>query len=48
MLVLLLVLMVFYGLFCVCDEILLYIDGGLPLHITFVAIICASVMRFRD
>lgn len=45
---LLIVLMMFYGLFCVAEWLLLQMGGGLILHLLFVLVVCSSVMRFRD
>lgn len=47
-LVLLAVLATFYGIFCVCDVILAALGSGVIAHVSFVAVICSLVMRFRD
>lgn len=38
----------FYGIFCTCEFILELLGGGVLTHLTFVAVVCACVMRFRD
>ena len=48
LLVLLAVLATFYGIFCVCDQILAGLGSSVWTHAAFVAAICSLVMRFRD
>jgi len=48
LLVLLAVLMLFFGIFCVAAALLRYLDGGLLTHVLFVAAVSSTVMRFRD
>ena len=48
LLTLLAVLMVFFGIFCTCDQILEILGKNVFTHAAFVAAISASVMRFRD
>jgi hypothetical protein len=45
---LLVVLLVFYAMFVSVEHILAFMDGSWPLHVLFVAVVCSSVMRFRD
>jgi hypothetical protein len=46
--VLLLVLMVFYGLFCGLHRILDHLGGGIMIHLLALVVVSASVCRFRD
>jgi hypothetical protein len=45
---LLAVMMAFYSLMVAAESLLDLAGGGLPVHALFVAIVCGSVMRFRD
>jgi len=48
LLLLLTVLMVFFGIFCVQNALLRVLDGGLLTHVLFVGAASSTVMRFRD
>jgi hypothetical protein len=48
LLALLSALLVIFGILCVCEQILAWIDGGFLAHLAFCAVICGGVMRFRD
>jgi hypothetical protein len=48
LIVLLLVLLCFYGLFCCTEVLLARIGGGIGTNIVFVAVVSSTVMRFRD
>lgn len=43
-----LVLIVFYCIFVIMDDILTYLDGGFLLHLLMITVICSCVCRFRD
>jgi hypothetical protein len=45
---LLVVLMVFFGVFCSAGSVLMAIDGGLLTHVLFTLMLCSAVVRFRD
>ena len=45
---LLIVLLLFYGLFCSIEQVLTWLGGGVISHIVFVAVMSSLFMRFRD
>lgn len=47
-LILLVVMLCFYGFLAIASHLLHYIGGGLLSHLLFVFLICAGVCRFRD
>ena len=48
LLLLLLTLTIFYGIFWICDEILVLLGKSVWTHSAFVAVVCGAVMRFKD
>jgi len=48
LLVLLLVLVAFYALFCGAEQLLQWLGSSLVAHVGFVAVVCSLTMRFRD
>jgi hypothetical protein len=48
LLALLTALLAIFGIFCACEQILGWIDGGVLAHLAFCVVICGGVMRFRD
>lgn len=48
LILLFMVLMVDYGVFCLAERLLQWLDGGMLTHAAFGMAVSASVMRFRD